>query len=192
MSRTITSIFIVAAIAFTATSCGDKTPVFPVVFGPELSEFPTGFDLTTNGHVPQDRFEEAREGFEEVEEPEDGLGPIFNAPSCAACHSVPASGGSSAVTETVAGTLKNGVFTAPTGGPVIQAQATDERIKENLGLFPHNVEGLRGSPSLFGLGAVEAIPDEVFKSVSAWQRAVTSGKIVGTVVPARLIEVSNQ
>ena len=43
-------------------------------------------------------FEEFRLGlddFTEVETAEDGLGPAFNGTSCAACHSVPAIGGSS-------------------------------------------------------------------------------------------------
>src|SRR5437764_15064424 len=38
--------------------------------------------------------------FTEVETPEDGLGPAFNATSCAACHNVPAIGGTSLVLET--------------------------------------------------------------------------------------------
>src|SRR4029079_2967511 len=51
-------------------------------------------------------FEEFRLGlddFLEVETPEDGLGPAFNAASCAVCHSVPAIGGTSLISEVRAG-----------------------------------------------------------------------------------------
>src|ERR1044072_304079 len=39
------------------------------------------------------------EDFTEVETAEDGLGPAFNGNSCAVCHSVPAIGGVSAMSE---------------------------------------------------------------------------------------------
>ena len=53
-------------------------------------------------------FEEFRLGlddFLEVETAEEGLGPAFNGTSCAACHSVPAVGGMSAIAEVRAGRL---------------------------------------------------------------------------------------
>src|SRR5215208_1212592 len=40
-------------------------------------------------------FEAGQEGFEEVENFEDGLGPVFNGRSCAECHAQTAVGGSS-------------------------------------------------------------------------------------------------
>ena len=53
------------------------------------------------------------EDFTEVETPEDGLGPAFNGASCAVCHSVPAIGGVSAMTEIRAGYRdENGKFAA--------------------------------------------------------------------------------
>ncbi len=55
--------------------------------------------------------------FTEVETAEDGLGPAFNGTSCAVCHSVPAIGGVSAMTEIRGGYRdENGVFTALNGG----------------------------------------------------------------------------
>src|SRR5262245_57057153 len=44
-------------------------------------------------------FRLGREDFTEVETADDGLGPAFNGTSCAVCHSVPAIGGVSAMTE---------------------------------------------------------------------------------------------
>src|SRR5436309_3217506 len=53
------------------------------------------------------------EDFTEVETAEDGLGPAFNGASCAVCHSVPAIGGISAITEVRAGYRgEDGRFTA--------------------------------------------------------------------------------
>src|SRR5262245_60532735 len=45
-------------------------------------------------------FEAGSEDFQEVEEVEDGLGPVFNEASCATCHSQPTVGGGSARLET--------------------------------------------------------------------------------------------
>src|SRR5262249_12951809 len=56
--------------------------------------------------------------FTEVERVDEGLGPAFNGTSCAACHSVPAIGGISPMTEVRAGVrMPDGRFRAldPTG-----------------------------------------------------------------------------
>src|SRR6185295_4868144 len=47
-----------------------------------------------------ERFRLGLADFLEVETAEEGLGPAFNATSCAVCHNVPAIGGVSLVTET--------------------------------------------------------------------------------------------
>src|SRR5690349_14069546 len=61
-------------------------------------------------------FQEFRLGlddFLEVETSDEGLGPAFNATSCAVCHSVPAVGGMSAIAEVRAGKRgPNGEFIA--------------------------------------------------------------------------------
>jgi hypothetical protein len=54
----------------------------------------------------QQAFEAGLEEFTEVETVEEGLGPVFNGVSCAACHSSPAIGGDSPVVETRFGTLR--------------------------------------------------------------------------------------
>src|SRR5262245_45179673 len=46
-----------------------------------------------------ERFRLGLDDFLEVETPEEGLGPSFNAASCAVCHNVPAIGGVSLVSE---------------------------------------------------------------------------------------------
>jgi CxxC motif-containing protein (DUF1111 family) len=101
--------------------------------------------------------------FTEVETSEEGLGPAFNAASCAVCHSVPAIGGISAVLETRAATTgEDGAFKAldssgetlmhlfsiPTHGcqPVIPDHAT--------------IIARRAPIPVFGAGLVEAIADD--------------------------------
>src|SRR5207302_1700092 len=70
------------------------------------------------------RFKDGKAAFEEVEAVEDGLGPVFNEASCAACHVGPgtAIGGSNARLETRFGRTVNGHFDpmAEFGGSLIQ------------------------------------------------------------------------
>ena len=95
----------------------------------------------------------------------EGIGPVFNDVSCAACHSTPAVGGGSTTIETRFGRMLNGQFDPMTefGGSLIQ--------KQGIGLFngvnfvgevvpPQAtiVAGRRTTP-LFGLGLVGAVPD---------------------------------
>jgi len=117
-------------------------------------------------------FEEFRLGlddFLEVETAEEGLGPAFNGTSCAACHSVPAVGGMSAIAEVRAGRrAANGDFVAlddsgetlvhlfslPGHGcqPVIPADAT--------------IIVRRIPIPVFGAGLVEAIGDETILALA--------------------------
>src|SRR5215831_1263067 len=55
----------------------------------------------THGQLAQ--FEQGRKVFQRVFTPEDGLGPLFNANSCAECHEKPAVGGSGDEIEVHAG-----------------------------------------------------------------------------------------
>jgi CxxC motif-containing protein (DUF1111 family) len=111
-------------------------------------------------------FEEFRIGlddFLEVETAAEGLGPAFNATSCAICHSVPAIGGTSLISEVRAGRrgprgefialYEDGeslfhLFSVPSHAcqPVIPPDAT--------------IIARRVPIPVFGAGLVEAIPDE--------------------------------
>jgi CxxC motif-containing protein (DUF1111 family) len=114
-----------------------------------------------------ERFRVGQEDFLEVETAEEGLGPSFNATSCAVCHNVPAIGGGSLVSEiraahrdqsgnirplqdadgTPLDTLFH-LFSNPTHGcqPMLPPDA--------------NVIARRVPIPVFGAGLVEAIPDE--------------------------------
>ena len=65
----------------------------------------------------QELFRLGLEDFTEVETADDGLGPAFNGNSCAVCHSVPAIGGVSTMTEVRGGYRdEDGKFHALNGG----------------------------------------------------------------------------
>lgn len=75
------------------------------VEGQGASEAPTGFDTLTNGMVTQATHDADRATFEERDGVTDGLGPLYNAQSCAECHQNPVTGGISQVSELRAGHL---------------------------------------------------------------------------------------
>jgi CxxC motif-containing protein (DUF1111 family) len=101
------------------------------------------------------------EDFTEVEGVADGLGPAFNGTSCAACHSVPAIGGVSTMTEVRGGYRdEQGVFHALNGGTLYHLFSTPPHTCQ-VNVPPEaNVIGRRAPLPLFGVGLIEAIADE--------------------------------
>ncbi|MDT5262259.1 MAG: hypothetical protein QOC61_1263, partial [Acidobacteriota bacterium] len=69
------------------------------------TEAPAGFDNLTNGMVTQAVFNADLAVFEERDDIAKGLGPVYNAQSCAECHQNPVTGGISQITEFRAGHL---------------------------------------------------------------------------------------
>ena len=123
-------------------------------------------------------FKAGLEEFESVDTPESGLGPIFNNVSCVACHSVPAPGGSSAITATRFGRMTNGVFDplASLGGSLLQQFAIDPACQE---VIPPqaNVTAKRQTTPLFGFGLIEAIPDaEILRNANVPKPDGVKGK----------------
>jgi CxxC motif-containing protein (DUF1111 family) len=127
------------------------------------------------------RFTAGKAAFSEVEGVADGIGPVFNDVSCAACHSTPAVGGGSTIIETRFGRIAGGQFDPMTdfGGSLIQ--------KQGIGLFndvtfvgevvpPEAtiVAGRRTTP-LFGLGLVGAVPDQTFEQLANLEQQHTPG-----------------
>ena len=64
------------------------------VEGQSASEAPTGFDTLTNDatFVSQATHDDDRGTFEERDDVTKGLGPVYNAQSCAECHQNPVTG----------------------------------------------------------------------------------------------------
>jgi hypothetical protein len=99
------------------------------------TEAPAGFDNQSNGLTDQETFNADRATFDEIEEIDEGLGPVYNAQSCGGCHQNPVSGGSSQVTELRAGHYDGASFVDHPGGSLNQrssdrstySRARDER-----------------------------------------------------------------
>jgi len=111
-----------------------------------------------------DRFEKGFDEFEHLLSNEEGLGPTMNDTGCGQCHSAPDPGGSSDITVTRFGRKAVGMTPfdplASLGGSLLQKIAIDDAA---LDFVPPeaDVTALRATPSVFGAGLVEAIPDSV-------------------------------
>ena len=102
------------------------------------AEAPANFDNETNGFLKPVPFAAAKVTFEEIDEIDDGLGPVYNAQRCSECHQNPVTGGISQITELRAGhntcapytacTPANTKFVDAPGGSLIN----DRSIPTNL------------------------------------------------------------
>ena len=154
---------------------------------PAASEAPTGFDDQTNGLVDQATHDEDKELFAEINTPEKGLGPVYNARSCSECHANPVAGGNSQIAELRAGRFDGMKFTEHPGGSLIQMRAIDPAIQEQV-IDGNNVRTFRMSPSTLGLGFVEAIDDSTLLAIAANQPKMSDGKIAGQAVQVPILE----
>jgi CxxC motif-containing protein (DUF1111 family) len=168
-------------------------PCDPFCVDPILTEAPTGFDNGTNDLVKQPQHDENRATFEVRDQilPDanqgGGLGPVYNAQSCAECHQNPISGSVSQITELRAGHLQRAggihpclacppIFVDAPGGSLINDRAIDPKIQERVPpLFSAGinreevVRTTRTSLNLLGDGFVEAVPNEELLAIAADQ-----------------------
>jgi CxxC motif-containing protein (DUF1111 family) len=127
------------------------------------------------------RFLTALATFNEVETLDDGLGPVFNEKACGNCHNIGGPGGSGTQFEVRAGKLTGTTFDPLTasGGSLFDRSSVvslgDPRIM-SCAIPPGtgepvpaaaNVSTLRRTTALFGLGLVDATPDQTFKNLAA-------------------------
>jgi CxxC motif-containing protein (DUF1111 family) len=129
----------------------------------------------------QAAFAEGETEFATVETVADGLGPVFNGTSCAGCHNQPAVGGSSAMLDTRIGTLVGGAFNglANLGGSLLQSQGIGAvsgcDVAGEIVPPQATIVALRRPPALFGLGLVDATPDQTFIDLAACQAGDPDG-----------------
>jgi CxxC motif-containing protein (DUF1111 family) len=138
-----------------------------------------GFDNLTNGFVTQAQFDIARETFEERESIAEGLGPMYNAQSCAECHQNPVTGATSQITELRAGhyDARSDAFTDHPGGSLIHSRATNASLMEQL--MPGNeTRSFRTSLNTLGDGYVEAIDDATLRAIAQNQPLGMQGDIL--------------
>src|SRR3954447_11927525 len=134
------------------------------------------------------RFVAGREDFEEVETPQDGLGPVFNNKSCVACHSSPAMGGDSNIVETRFGSMDGTTFDSMShaGGSLIQTDGIDplngcpgEKVPAGATI----VAGRKSTP-LFGLGLIDHLPDATLQALASAQQGTDVAGQVAMVTDA--------
>src|SRR5262249_9521413 len=111
---------------------GISSPLFMSNSVYSQAEAPTGFDNLTNGFTTQAQFDADRATFEERDEIADGLGPVYNAQSCAECHQNPVTGAISQITELRAGHFDGVNFINHPGGSLINDRAIDASIQERV------------------------------------------------------------
>ncbi len=154
------------------------------------TEAPAGFDNQTNGFVTQEEFDKALEVFQDRETIEDGLGPVYNAQSCAECHQDPVTGGGSQISELRAGHLDlSGDFVEAPGGSLINDRAIDARIQERVP-ESESIRTFRMSTNTLGAGFVEAIDSNTLIAIARNQAAQTGGRVAGQLIQVPVLEAS--
>jgi CxxC motif-containing protein (DUF1111 family) len=142
-----------------------------------VTEAPSGFDNQTNGFEPQANMDADRVAFEKVEQISDGLGPVYNAASCAQCHASPVTGGISQIAEMRAGSMNGTTFVPHPGGSLVFDRATDASIQVRVSPLD-TIRTLRTTNNALGDGFVEAIPDSAFTAIQANQPPAMAGTII--------------
>ena len=178
---------VLALIALDISIVESKPRLFPAQrpphnHAPSLPPLPSGrFGDTLPGLTDAQAadFTVGKEEFENVETPEGGLGPVFNNKSCASCHTDPVIGGASGKFVTRFGRTENSIFDAleTEGGSLLQQNAISRAAREEVPTatwcqtHPQlatckvaNVIVKRITTPLFGLGLIEAIPDETIRA----------------------------
>src|SRR5215213_2714142 len=162
------------------------------------TEAPAAFD---NQPVPgffagtaaqqQAEFDGVKAAFEEVDVIDDGLGPVYNAQSCAECHQNPVTGGISQITELRAGHLDAfGNFVDGPGGSLINDRAVNARIQERRP-GTETVFSFRTSLNVLGDGFVEAISNTTLQNIAAAQPNQSGGQIAGQLIAVPVLEAGN-
>ncbi len=173
-------------------------------------EAPTGFDNKANGMVDDVTHQADQVKFEGVEQLSDGLGPLYNAQSCAECHQNPVSGAASQVTELRVGHQgPDGRFRTPDipiahGAEVVTGRSlvNDRAICPN-GMFPdkeiqervpetETIRTFRLSLNLLGDGFVEAVADQTLIDLSKQQCKSSHEKICGQILYVPVVEAPGQ
>jgi CxxC motif-containing protein (DUF1111 family) len=144
---------------------------------PSATEAPTGFDNNTNGFVDQSAFNDVLAAFQERDGIDQGLGPVYNAQSCAECHQNPVVGGISQITELRAGHFNGTAFVDHPGGSLINDRAVDASIQEHV-LPGNEVRTQRTSLNTLGDGFVEAIADQTLIDIANGQPSGMRGLVI--------------
>ena len=160
-----------------AAACSEAPPTAapPIGVPPPVPDAAMlGSPLPRLSAAQRARFEAGRSVFATVFTPTTGLGPLFNAVSCASCHEQPVVGGGgnndpaegSEDIEVHATAFRGGQCDdlAAVGGPVFQKQVTPA-LAAALHITAEPIpaaatdSGHRTTPDLFGFGLLDAVPE---------------------------------
>jgi CxxC motif-containing protein (DUF1111 family) len=178
-----------SALAFSQNFAHQSTITLP----PGAREASAAFDNQTNGFVPAQADHDADAMvFNEHESISEGLGPLYNADSCGACHFNPVSGGISEVTELRAGHHDfRGNFVDAPGGSLINSNGL---AGVPMPYVPdrESIRTFRTSLNILGDGFVEAIADDTLVQIARSQSDKTRGRVTGRVIQVPLLEAPGQ
>jgi CxxC motif-containing protein (DUF1111 family) len=200
------AIAVVAQQSVTEAPAGFTTPTLGQMISPggELTVTP-GSQSVSNGiaEPPGDTFALDQAQFERKHDPSTGLGPVFNATSCADCHQNGVTGAASQITEMRVGHRDaSGNFVNPTvlinngantisGRSIINDRAICPQAQEHVP-DSENVHALRAVLNTLGDGFVEAIDDRTLLAIAANQPAQSNGMIHGEAIQVPIFEVPGQ
>lgn len=151
------------------------------------SEAPAGFDNQTNGVTDQTTFNGDKLTFEERDDISKGLGPVYNAQSCAECHQTPVTGAGSQIGELRAGHFNGSTFVDHPGGSLINDRALDASIQELI-FGGNEVRTFRVTTNTLGDGFVEAINSNTLVAIANAQPGQSGGRIAGLVIQVPVLE----
>jgi len=196
------TIAVIGQQAVTEAPAGFTTPTLGQAVGPngELIGNP-GTQSVSNGiaEPPGDTFALDQAQFERRHDASTGLGPVFNATSCAECHQNGVTGAASQVTEVRAGHRDaNGNFVNPTilinggantitGRSIINDRSLCPQAQEHVP-DSEDIRTFRAVLNTLGDGFVEAVDDRTFLAIAANQPAGSHGMIHGEAVQVPILE----
>jgi len=195
-----------AALLVLATLAQQAATEAPAGFDtPALVQNP-GSQSSSNGIAEPagDSFALDQKIFEAVEDPvANGLGPVFNATSCAGCHLNPVTGGPSQITEIRIGHKDdNGNFVNPTipindgansiaGRSLVNDRATCVQAQEHVP-DAENIRALRAVLNTLGDGFVEAVDDSTLLAIAQNQPQQSGGLIQGEAIQVPILEAAGK
>jgi len=203
--RILSSLFMVFILGTVTYVLSQGSSQAPTGFDtPTLSENPGSQSLSNGFPIPSgDTFGANQATFEEVDGVDKGLGPIYNAQSCVACHQNPVTGGISQVTELRVGhkdsrgnfvnpsiTINNGQTTIPNRSLVNDRAVCAQAQERTPG--SENIRTFRTSLNTLGDGFVEAIDSNTLLNIANRQPSQSGGRIAGEFIQVPVLESPGQ
>ncbi|MBV8072670.1 MAG: hypothetical protein JO270_22390 [Acidobacteriaceae bacterium] len=193
---------VIAQQSATEAPAGFTTPTQGLTAGRdgELTGRP-GLESISNGiaEPPGDTFALDQAQFERRHDASTGLGPVFNATSCAECHQNVVTGAAGQFTELRAGHKDaRGHFVNPTvaikdgadtisGRSIINDRSICPQAHESVP-DSEEIRSVRAVLNTLGDGFVEAVPDRTFLAIAAKQPAESNGLIHGEAIQVPILE----